>query len=162
MFSRILVPIDGGEPALRAVRTAAELAGRDGAALALLTVVDVELAYSAEAGVLPTDLLASLRREARSFLTAASLALPAGLQAAELLREGWPADEIIAAAREWGADLIVLGAAARSGLARLLPGGTVATVTRRAPCPVLVVRAAAATEARPAGGWRRLLHWAPS
>jgi nucleotide-binding universal stress UspA family protein len=54
--------------------------------------------------------------------------------------EGKPADEVIAAAREWTAELIVLGTHGRSGVARAVLGSTAEAVVRHAPCPVVVVR----------------------
>jgi nucleotide-binding universal stress UspA family protein len=159
IFSRILVPIDGGEAAARALEAAARLAERDGAELALLAVVDVRLTYAAEAGIPPADLLTSLRREARSFLLNGNLGLPPALHAVEMLREGEPAGEIVAAARAWEADLIVLGQAHHSGLGQLFADRTADTVAHRAPCPVLVVHQGPAAGGA-AWGWKRMLRWA--
>ena len=52
--------------------------------------------------------------------------------------------EITELARREGADLIVLGASESGALHRLLLGSTADGVIRKAPCPVLVVRSAAA------------------
>ncbi|MFN8515911.1 MAG: universal stress protein [Thermomicrobiales bacterium] len=57
-----------------------------------------------------------------------------------LLREGAPASDIVAAAQEWQADLIVVGTHGRGGLGRLVLGSVAESVLRDAPCPVLVVR----------------------
>lgn len=54
---------------------------------------------------------------------------------------GSPARQIVARAREWGADLIVLGTNERRGLSRLLFGSTSAAVAKRADCSVRVIRA---------------------
>jgi nucleotide-binding universal stress UspA family protein len=48
------------------------------------------------------------------------------------------ADEIIAEATEWGADLIVLGFPRRGGLTTRLFGSVTLSVLQHAPCPVLV------------------------
>jgi nucleotide-binding universal stress UspA family protein len=158
MFSRILVPVDGSEHVKRAIDTAARLARRDGAELALLAVVDLRLTYVAEAGILPADLMASLRREARAFLLNCTLYLPPELHAAELLREGEPAPAIVAAARDWRADLIVLGHVPCAGVHRFFADHTAETVAQRAPCPVLVVQPEGGQGG--GGGWRRMLRWA--
>lgn len=60
---------------------------------------------------------------------------------------GEPAAEILKAAAEYPADLIVMGTHGRGGLSRLVLGSVAETVLRHAPCPVLTVRATA----RPAG-----------
>ncbi len=53
---------------------------------------------------------------------------------------GYPADEIIKAAKDEGADLIVVGNLGRTGIERMLLGSVSEAVVRHAPCPVLVVR----------------------
>jgi nucleotide-binding universal stress UspA family protein len=57
------------------------------------------------------------------------------------LAEGDPAAQIVRVARESGCDLIVLGTHGRTGLGRLLVGSVAGQVVRRAPCPVLTVKA---------------------
>ncbi|HEX4180354.1 MAG TPA: universal stress protein, partial [Caulobacteraceae bacterium] len=54
--------------------------------------------------------------------------------------EGHPAEEIVAAAQAWSADLIVIGSHGRSALTQVLLGSVAEAVMRNAPCPVLVVR----------------------
>jgi len=56
------------------------------------------------------------------------------------LVEGDPATSIIQAAREFAADLIVMGMHGRTGLSRLLMGSVAEQVVRRAPCPVLTTK----------------------
>ena len=47
---------------------------------------------------------------------------------------------ILDAAREWRADLIVLGSRGEKGLRRFLLGSVAEFVARHAPCSVLIVR----------------------
>lgn len=56
------------------------------------------------------------------------------------LREGTPAEEILRAADDVGADLIVMGSHGRTGLGRLLMGSVAEAVMRRAGCPVLLAK----------------------
>jgi nucleotide-binding universal stress UspA family protein len=53
---------------------------------------------------------------------------------------GDPAEEIIALATEWRADLIVLGRSGHGRLAGLLLGSVAQKILARAACPVLIVR----------------------
>jgi nucleotide-binding universal stress UspA family protein len=53
---------------------------------------------------------------------------------------GYPADEIIKAAKDEGVDLIVVGNLGRTGIERMLLGSVSEAIVRNAPCPVLVVR----------------------
>jgi len=58
-----------------------------------------------------------------------------------LLEEGDPATAILQVAQERRCDLIVLGTHGRRGLGRMLLGSVAEQVVRKAPCPVLTVRA---------------------
>jgi hypothetical protein len=59
-----------------------------------------------------------------------------------VLREAYGIPRVIVEeARQWPAELIVLGTHGRRGLVRLLLGSIAEAVIRRAPVPVLVVRA---------------------
>jgi nucleotide-binding universal stress UspA family protein len=66
----------------------------------------------------------------------------AGRGATTDVRVGVPADEVITAAQEARADLLVVGAANRSAVGRLLLGSVSGRVLSHAPCSVLVARSA--------------------
>ena len=63
-----------------------------------------------------------------------------GIETTLHVRVGSPGDEILAAAQELGSDLVAMGSHGKHGLEDLLMGSTVEHVTKRATCPVLVVR----------------------
>jgi nucleotide-binding universal stress UspA family protein len=58
-----------------------------------------------------------------------------------LLRTGAASDEIVAAAAELDAELVVVGTHGRTGVRRMLLGSVAEAVVRKAGCPVLVMRA---------------------
>ena len=63
------------------------------------------------------------------------------VQAKTAFRDGTATHkQIVAAAKEFGADLIVIGNHGRNALGRVLMGNTAEKVVRFAPCPVLVIR----------------------
>lgn len=62
------------------------------------------------------------------------------VQVEPLLRVGTPWREIVRAADELGATLLVIGSHGKRSLAELILGSTVENATKHAPCPVLVVR----------------------
>jgi nucleotide-binding universal stress UspA family protein len=65
----------------------------------------------------------------------------AGFVTAASLREGDPTETIVACAKEWHTDLIVLGSHGKKGVERML-GSVSNAVARHAPCSVEIVRSA--------------------
>ena len=64
----------------------------------------------------------------------------AGVTARFRVSVGVPFEEIVKAAKDEQADMIVMGTHGRGGLNRLLLGSVAERVIRTAPCPVLTVR----------------------
>lgn len=79
------------------------------------------------------------RRENEARLASTAIVADLAMAGVERrVRVGNPGDQIVAAARAEGADLIVLGVHRRRGLDHLLRGSTAEHVLRRAPCHVLL------------------------
>jgi nucleotide-binding universal stress UspA family protein len=124
----IVCPVDPLQPALRPLQIAAHLASEHGAALTLLAVVEV--------GSGDEDLPAA--RDAVLAAAQAALGeLPPGSTAAAVAGET-VLHGILHASRT--ADLVVVGTHGRHGLGRLLAGSVAESLTRAAPCSVLVAR----------------------
>ena len=68
------------------------------------------------------------------------------------VRSGNVTEEIVKAAMDYGADLIVMGTQGRTGIHHLLAGSVAEDVIRRARCPVLAIRAHAGVVAGAHGG----------
>lgn len=62
---------------------------------------------------------------------------------AEFLETGKPAFRIVEVAKNWSADLIVMGSHGRGKVQGLLLGSVSEGVLHHAPCPVLIIRAQA-------------------
>ncbi|HXW57833.1 MAG TPA: universal stress protein [Candidatus Cybelea sp.] len=76
-------------------------------------------------------------KPARELLAEAEKTLAAsGFKVETMLKKGDVRDSIIDTAKEWGADLILLG----SGAHRFLLGGVAESIVRYAPCSVEIVR----------------------
>ncbi len=117
---RIVVGFDGTDGARRALESAARLAGY-GSTLAVVAV--------AREGDGERDVLASAR----------DLLLDRLVTATYVQRVGDPAEELVGAAGDLGADLVVVGRRGRDVTSRPEPGSVSADVVRLAPCDVLVV-----------------------
>jgi nucleotide-binding universal stress UspA family protein len=138
-FRRILIALDDSAIAAHAAEVGLELAISLKAQAALVYVVDPAPALQTDSGISAAEWAATLNREGQAFLatTAQRTGQPSAWQ---FLREGKPADQILATAREWEADVIVIGTHGRSGVSRLLLGSTAESVVRHATCPVLVIK----------------------
>jgi nucleotide-binding universal stress UspA family protein len=140
-FKKILIAVDSGPIAARAFDLGTVLAKEVGADLGLITVVDSIRMAAPNVDAAALQLLPLAREEARQLLD--TLVSKSDGKAKDFLAEGSPGDEIVSAAKSFGADLIVIGSHGRSGLGRVLMGSVAEAVMRHAPCPVLVVRAGA-------------------
>ena len=83
---------------------------------------------------------ARYRRAERHAKVAATTLAKAGWRVETSVRVGVPVEELLSAARETRAKLIVLGSRGTSGLSRLLLGSVAEGVVKRATIPVLLVR----------------------
>jgi nucleotide-binding universal stress UspA family protein len=140
-YQKILLAVDDGPTSEWAREEAVVLACDLGARLAVLHVIDTGFSFPADWNYAEDEVLARKRREGDDLLrhTAARILAELGTRAEALLREGEPASQIVDAARDWGADMIVMGCHARGRLGDLLQGSTTRAVVRDAPCPVLIV-----------------------
>jgi universal stress protein A len=64
-----------------------------------------------------------------------------GINARKVVVVGQPAETIIEQAEIHDVDLIIIGSHGRAGLTRLLMGSVAEAVLRKAPCPVLIIKA---------------------
>lgn len=95
----------------------------------------------------PESIDAFLRSYREESTAAVERLRSAGFEVHAQMRRGDPAHEIIAAAGERGAGLIVVGTRGQTGLRRLLLGSVARKVLLHAPCSVLVVREGSALAA---------------
>ena len=144
MFKRILLAIDDSKPAARATEAAILLAQQVGGEIAAVHVVDSSRAITPELIAVDDHLIAELRKQGDRILTDAAALAPEGLKFQTFLLIGDPGECILSKAREWGAELIVIGSDSRGRLAHFLLGSTADSVIRRAACPGITVRAGAA------------------
>jgi nucleotide-binding universal stress UspA family protein len=139
-FKRVLIAIDSEPVAVGAAETGVDLAISLGAEVAFIHVMDVSMLYAADTGPSPNELACAAKLDAKRLVAGIRQRFPLQSSVLEFFHVGRPADEIVKAAEEWSADLLVIGSHGRGGRQRALLGSVAETVMRHAPCPLVVVR----------------------
>jgi nucleotide-binding universal stress UspA family protein len=134
---KILLATDGSEHSTVAARAVAERPWPEATEVRVMSMVN-PLVYSIEEiGLLDgggTD------RAHRAIGDAAQILASAGVKTSAAVVAGRPDRRIAQEAKEWGANLIVVGTEDRRGLRRLFAGSVSERVASRAHCSVKVVR----------------------
>jgi nucleotide-binding universal stress UspA family protein len=137
----VLVALDGSTACEAVLRFLMEIAGPLDMTVMLLHVLEPITPPVADGTVVLFDDIETRRHEAEEYLAPiAAMLRSQGVDTSWALRRGRPADEILAAARESGADLIAMATHGRTGVGRLLFGSVAEAVLRHAPVPVFMIR----------------------
>ncbi|SMD18976.1 universal stress protein [Rhizobium sp. RU36D] len=136
MYKKIIVPVDCGalDKGEKILQKASSLLDAGGEII-LLTVIEDMPGYLAID--LPVDIIENAVNDGKGKL--ASLKQKTGIEARVELRSGAPAREILAAAGEHGADLIII-ASHVPDIGNYFIGATADRVVRHSKCSVLVDR----------------------
>jgi nucleotide-binding universal stress UspA family protein len=147
VYKRILVPVDGSPTSMAGLNEALRLARNQKARVRLVHIVDeVPIFSSSEGGVNIEPVIESLKSGGKSILArTAKMVAARGVRAETEMVENTTsrvADVLVARAKRWRADLIVMGTHGRRGVNRLVLGSDAELVVRNSPVPVLLVRSA--------------------
>jgi nucleotide-binding universal stress UspA family protein len=145
MYKHVLIPTDGSELSIGAVRQGANFAKAIGAKITLLTVMPPYNAY--ELGEMwPLTDSEQYRQHAeqqaeKRLATARELVDAAGVPCETVhIEHERPYEAIIETASSHGCDLILMGSHGRRGLSAILLGSETTKVLTHSTIPVLVVR----------------------
>jgi nucleotide-binding universal stress UspA family protein len=135
---KILVPVDGSEYSLKAVETACDLAKSQPSSSLILVAVAIEIPELSEGRYI----YEKMKTQAEAALARAKeVAQKCGTVSEVLLATGAsPAEEIVSAAKDQKADLIVIGSRGLAGKTSSFLGSTASKVVTYSPCSVLVVK----------------------
>jgi nucleotide-binding universal stress UspA family protein len=133
-MKRILIAYDGGEPAQRALATAADLAKRYGATVGVISVVPVR---AAPIGIDPWDDRAEHERE---LVEAQSRLREQGIEPELIEPYGDPAWTIEKVARDRDYDTIVVGSRGLGAVSRFLQGSVSDHVASHSSSTVVIAR----------------------
>ncbi|PSP58919.1 universal stress protein [Halobacteriales archaeon QH_7_66_36] len=137
MFDTVVIATDGSESGRRAVDAALDVTATFEAAVHALYVVD-ESQVDALPENVHDEVRAALDEQAEASLAAVEDATDREVTLA--VREGRPAAEITAYAREVDADVVAAGTRGRDGEHSFLLGSVAESMVRNCPVPVLTVR----------------------
>ena len=145
MYKHLLIATDGSDLAKKAVDQAFALAKAIGATVTVVTVTEpwASVAYGEMAYGFPIEEYDKKAAETANETLAA--VIDAGKKAGVScdgfhVKDQYPAEGIIAAAKEKGCDLIVMASHGRRGLSRLMLGSQANRVVTLSTVPVLICR----------------------
>jgi nucleotide-binding universal stress UspA family protein len=150
MYKRALVPLDGSSVAEAIIPFILDIAGPLDMEVVLLRVVEpiAPMVIEGSRHVEVEDIEAR-RTDAEEYLAPVAVELRnKGVRVESRVRRGSTTEEIVAAARETGADLIAMSTHGRGGLGRLMFGSVAQAVLGHVDMPVLLMRATEAQVAR--------------
>lgn len=138
-IQKILVAIDGSEHATRALRYALDIAGKFGAKVFAVTVVEPTYLPPEPYGL--ADQVDRARREDAAIILAdaVKVAKEMGVAADGTVLFGSPADVMTQTADEQQVDLVVVGSRGRGALGRVFLGSVSDRMLHLSKRPVLVV-----------------------
>lgn len=150
MYKRALVPLDGSPVAETIVPFILEIAGPLDMEVILLRVIQPIAPVVIEGSRhIEVEDVETRRVDAEEYLAPIAVELRGkAVRVTSQVRRGMPAQEIVAAAREAGADLIAMTTHGRGGLGRIIFGSVAQDVLRHAEIPVFLMRATEAEVAK--------------
>lgn len=138
MYDRILVPVDGSDPATAALDHALDIAAAHGATVDVLHVADTNIPSQTRIG---TDVVDALVEEGAQIVTDASeRAADQEMTINTEVVQGEPTEAIVGYAADRDHDLIVMGSRGQRNLGEYVLGSTTDRVVNRTDRQVLTVR----------------------
>jgi nucleotide-binding universal stress UspA family protein len=142
VFTRLLVGYDGSPGSRAALQAALRLATGSAGQVTAVIVQHHLPRYGATVGEVDEERLVEAADARRLGNEIQAEADESGLLVTVRVVPGHPAQELVHAAKDVHADLIVLGHGRHTGLPAVLLGSVTEKVSRHAPCSVLIVRTA--------------------
>lgn len=144
--TKILVPTDFSGHADKALQEALDMAQQFKASILLLHVLHENIRQCGGDYCLSDELMHQMEEQmlsgAREALQKQLAKFPqaGNVQVTTEVKRGFPAEEILKAQEERGADLIVISPLGKTGITRYLVGSVTSNVVKGATCSVLVIR----------------------
>lgn len=145
-IDRILIAVEDSPYSDEAIRYGMMLAKKMGSKIAMVHAdeIPVNTPYVADPMLSETPLMIpemmEIQEEAsKNLFKRINSEYGDGIEINKFIRVGRAQDEILAVAKEFKADLIILGTHGRTGLDHFISGSVSESVARKAKCPVLII-----------------------
>ena len=141
-YKTIVVPTDGSENAKRALEHALAVADRNQAELIVVHVANIVSAISnfdqtpISGGYVSEQIAEDMEETGKEILNDVVKEIPAGVKVKSVFEVGSPGPALLAVAKKYNADLIVMG----GPLKGLFMGSVSSYVTSHSTCPVLIIK----------------------
>jgi nucleotide-binding universal stress UspA family protein len=140
-IKKILIPIDGSDPSVRAAEYGISIAKMLKAQITVIYVIDTIVLDRLAKDTEKEELEQELKMDGERFINyILGLAKKQSVKAASLLAKGRPFEQVVNLAKGLSIDLIVMGTYGRRGADRILIGSVAERVIEYVSCPVLVVK----------------------
>ncbi len=145
-YKTIVVPVDGSENSKLAVEHAIAIAKGGTADLLLVHVANIVSAISSfdqtpiSGGYVSEQLAEDLEEKGKEILGDAMKEVPSNVTVKSVFEVGSPGPAVLAVAKKYNADLIVMGSRGLGLLKGIFLGSVSSYVTSHATCPVLIVK----------------------
>lgn len=141
-FKKILIAVDNSTCSEKAAKAGYEMAGKFGAEVALVNIIEpVPANVNSDLTLAPVFLETYDNSEENSHILLKEIEnkFGNGIKTSYLSIIDTAAHGIIQQSDEWGSDLIVIGTYGRTGLYHFLMGSVAEHVARKSACPVLII-----------------------
>lgn len=146
-YKTIVVPVDGSENAKRALEHALSVADRNEAQLIVVHVANIVSAISnfdqtpISGGYVSEQIAEDMEENGKQILDDIVKEIPSGVKEVKSVFEvGSPGPALLAVAKKYDVDLIVMGSRGLGPLKGLFMGSVSSYVTSHSTCPVLIVK----------------------
>jgi nucleotide-binding universal stress UspA family protein len=138
-YRKILIAVDDSVHSMKAARVGFAMAHRLKASIGLVFVINKSNeVFNTELGITTEQSKTVLLKEAEMTIDQYIKMYDGVDDIFRFMPEGFPEREILNVAKQWEADLIVMGTHARAGLSRMLSGSLADYIVRHAEIPVLI------------------------
>lgn len=145
-YKKIVVPADGSENGKRALEHALAIVKRNEAELIIVHVANIVSAISnfdqtpISGAYVSEQIAEDMEAAGKAILKEVSSHVPEDMKVKCVFEVGSPGPAVLAVAKKFNADLIVMGSRGLGPLKGLFMGSVSSYVTSHSTCPVLVVK----------------------